>query len=164
MTFARALERARRAAASATLLLEAGDSIGACNRSYYAMFDAARAALIANDVPVEPEWIKAHSGMIGAFSRHLIKPGLIPVQFGRSLGRVDQIRMLADYVELSIELEIAKSAVGQAHDFVAAVAAYLDGLIPRGVRERLDAVYFGQPQLSELDALLVRAQFEAVRD
>ena len=36
------------AASSAQILLDAGDVDGACNRAYYAMFDAARAALLAS--------------------------------------------------------------------------------------------------------------------
>lgn len=36
--------KANRAIASAKLLHAAGDSDGACNRAYYAMFDAAKAA------------------------------------------------------------------------------------------------------------------------
>ena len=41
------LTKARRASASAALLLDDGDINGACNRAYYAMFDATRAALLA---------------------------------------------------------------------------------------------------------------------
>jgi hypothetical protein len=37
--------KARVAAHSAQLLLDAGDADGACNRAYYAMFDAAPSAL-----------------------------------------------------------------------------------------------------------------------
>jgi uncharacterized protein (UPF0332 family) len=37
------LAKARPALASAKLLLASGDVDGACNRAYYAMFDAARA-------------------------------------------------------------------------------------------------------------------------
>ncbi|MFZ4061888.1 MAG: HEPN domain-containing protein [Polynucleobacter sp.] len=40
--------KANIAAGSAKILLNAGDFDGACNRSYYAMFDAARAALLAS--------------------------------------------------------------------------------------------------------------------
>ena len=47
------LGKAERALASARLLLDAGDTDGACNRAYYAMFDAARAALLASGAPVE---------------------------------------------------------------------------------------------------------------
>jgi uncharacterized protein (UPF0332 family) len=39
------MQKAARALDSARLLLDAGDTDGACNRAYYAMFDAARAAL-----------------------------------------------------------------------------------------------------------------------
>ena len=43
------MAKARRAQVSAQRLLEDNDSDGACNRAYYAMFDAARAALIASN-------------------------------------------------------------------------------------------------------------------
>ena len=39
--------KATTAISSSELLLDSGDFDGACNRAYYAMFDAARAALIA---------------------------------------------------------------------------------------------------------------------
>jgi len=61
--------KASRALASAALLLDAGDVDGACNRAYYAMFDAARAALIWSGAPVDPTVAKTHSGLISAFSR-----------------------------------------------------------------------------------------------
>ncbi|WP_204848259.1 HEPN domain-containing protein [Rhodopila globiformis] len=41
------MAKAARAAESARALLDRGDADGACNRAYYAMFDAARAALLA---------------------------------------------------------------------------------------------------------------------
>ena len=40
------MKKAVRACASARVLLDLGDVDGACNRAYYAMFDAARAALL----------------------------------------------------------------------------------------------------------------------
>jgi uncharacterized protein (UPF0332 family) len=39
------LQKAERALVSARLLLADGDSEGACNRAYYAMFESAQAAL-----------------------------------------------------------------------------------------------------------------------
>ena len=42
------LHQAVIALSSAKLLLDTGDSGDACNRAYYAMFDAARAALLAS--------------------------------------------------------------------------------------------------------------------
>lgn len=40
--------KAAQAVASAKVLLATGDADGACNRAYYAMFDAARAALMGS--------------------------------------------------------------------------------------------------------------------
>lgn len=48
------MDKAERAAASARVLLDAGDADGACNRAYYAMFDAARAAQVVSNAPVVP--------------------------------------------------------------------------------------------------------------
>jgi len=67
------LAKALQAAASAELLLGAGDADGACNRAYYAMFDAARAALLASMAPVETEIARTHNGLITAFRLHLVK-------------------------------------------------------------------------------------------
>jgi uncharacterized protein (UPF0332 family) len=73
------LAKAIQASASAQLLLNAGDFDGACNRAYYAMFDAARAALLASGAKVEPGIAKTHSGLISAFSLHLVKTGRVPI-------------------------------------------------------------------------------------
>jgi uncharacterized protein (UPF0332 family) len=48
------------------------------------MFDAARAALIATQKPPESEAIKTHSGLISAFSLHLVKTGHVSVELGKS--------------------------------------------------------------------------------
>ena len=60
--------KAQRALTSARTLLADGDNDGACNRAYYAMFDAARAALLTCKALVPPEVAKTHSGLISAFS------------------------------------------------------------------------------------------------
>jgi uncharacterized protein (UPF0332 family) len=72
------LERAERSRESAKLLFDAGDINGACNRAYYAMFDAARAALSKADTPLQAETIRTHSGLISAFSMQLIKTNRLP--------------------------------------------------------------------------------------
>jgi uncharacterized protein (UPF0332 family) len=121
------IARARRSAASAKLLFDAGDLNGACNRAYYAMFDAARAALLAGGEPVNSEAIKTHSGLIAAFSLYVIKPGSIPAQYGRSLRQVDQIRLIADYSDEGVDRERGLSAIEQANQFVEAVSSYVAG-------------------------------------
>lgn len=115
------LAKAIQAAASAKVLLDTGDADGACNRAYYAMFDAARAALLASGAPVEPEVAKTHNGLISAFSLHLVKTGHVPVALGKALNKVEELRLVADYKGDPVEMEDAGWAVSQAQAFVQAM-------------------------------------------
>lgn len=112
------LSKARQAALSAQILLDSGDAEGACDRAYYAMFNAARAALLATQAPVPPEIARTHSGLISAFSQYLVKTGLVHVELGKSLNKVEDLRLIADYKEERIDNEVAAWAVAQAKDFV----------------------------------------------
>ena len=112
------LAKAIQAAASAKLLLDAGDADGACNRAYYAMFDAARAALLVSGAPVPAEIAKTHSGLISAFSLHLVKTGRVPVEFGKTLNKAEELRLIADYKGDPIENDAASWVVSEAHSFV----------------------------------------------
>ena len=115
------MAKASRALASAKLLLDSGDVDGACNRAYYAMFDAARAALLSIQAPVPTEVARTHSGLITAFSLHLVKTGLVAVEHGRSLNKVEDLRLIADYKGDPLTLENAAWALEQAEKFLAAV-------------------------------------------
>ena len=95
--------KAEKALASAQLLLSSGDAEGACNRAYYAMFDAARAALAASGAPTGPEAAKTHKGLIKVFNEHLIKNGPFPKDLGRTLKRAEELRIAADYDSDTIE-------------------------------------------------------------
>lgn len=112
------MTKARRALASADKLLQDGDNDGACNRAYYAMFDSARAALITSKAPVPPEIAKTHSGLIAAFSLHLVKPGLFPVELGRAFNRTEDLRLVADYKGDPITEEEALWALQHAKTFL----------------------------------------------
>ena len=109
------LHKASKALSSAQLLLESGDADGACNRAYYAMFDAARAALMAFQKSDEVLTIKTHNGLIASFSLQLVKPGLIDIELGKSLNKVEDLRLIADYKGDAITLDDASWAVEQAH-------------------------------------------------
>jgi uncharacterized protein (UPF0332 family) len=85
------------------------------------MFDAARAALIASEAPVPPEIAKTHSGLISAFSLHLVEIGLFPVELGRSLNKAEDLRLVADYKSGSIDAESAQWAIVAAKAFIAEV-------------------------------------------
>jgi uncharacterized protein (UPF0332 family) len=115
------MAKANRALASAKLLLDSGDVDGACNRAYYAMFDAARAALLFVQAPVPTELARTHSGLITAFSLHLVKTGLVAVDHGRSLNKVEDLRLIADYKGDPVTLENAAWALEQAEKFLAVV-------------------------------------------
>ncbi len=121
LTPATLMAKADTASSSARALLMLGDVDGAANRAYYAMFDAARAALLASNASVPPEIARTHSGLIGAFGLHLIKPGVIPRDLGRLLNQAYEIRQTADYSGEAVELEDAKVIVEKAEVFLAAI-------------------------------------------
>jgi uncharacterized protein (UPF0332 family) len=110
---------------SAKVLLEMGDTDGACSRAYYAMFDAARAALIQAKAPVKTEVAKTHNGLSAAFSLHLIKSGKLSADLGRALSRAHETRLLADYTGDPVEHEVAATLVQQAARFVEEITAKL---------------------------------------
>ncbi|WP_215857380.1 HEPN domain-containing protein [Acidithiobacillus ferridurans] len=118
------MSKAIRACASARALLDLDDVDGACNRAYYAMFDAARAALLASGAPVQPDIGKTHSGLIAAFGLHLVKNGPIPKELGRLLKRAEEIRLVADYKGDSVEFDDAREMVEQAEIFVDAMRTH----------------------------------------
>ena len=75
MTANELFDKAQVALKSAEILLSAGDFDGCANRAYYAMFDAARAALLNTACAEHVLAIKSHSGLISFFSQRLIKTG-----------------------------------------------------------------------------------------
>lgn len=123
MTPQELMAKADRALASAKLLLDSGDVDGACNRAYYAMFDAARAALLSINAPVPAEVARTHSGLIAAFSLHLVKTGKVAIEHGRSLNKVEDLRLIADYRGDPVTLENAAWALEQANSFLVAMQA-----------------------------------------
>ncbi len=115
------MTKASTACSSARALLDLGDVDGAANRAYYAMFDAARAALLASDAPVGQDICRTHSGLIGAFGNHLVKNGPVSKEVGRLLNRAHEIRLIADYNGDSVELDDAREMVKQSEIFVSAM-------------------------------------------
>jgi uncharacterized protein (UPF0332 family) len=109
------------ALSSSKLLLNAGDTTGACNRAYYAMFDAARAALMASKLSDDVLTIRTHSGLIASFSLKLVKSGLVDIELGKSLNKVEGLRLVADYKGDAVEMEEATWAVEQATEFVSSM-------------------------------------------
>jgi uncharacterized protein (UPF0332 family) len=121
----RYLDKAERALRGAQVLLAAQEYEGACNRAYYAMYDAAHAMLAATGQG-DYKVTKTHRGLIAAFGAQIVQPGVLPRELGRSLNEVEQVRLLADYAGDEPTAETAAWAVGQAADFVCAVVAHLN--------------------------------------
>ncbi len=121
------LDKAQRALSSAVILLEAGDNDGACNRAYYAMFDAARAALTEGDDPLVVEQARTHNGLIAQFGLNLVKPGLVSGDLGRAFNRVEELRLIADYkTGEAITEDKARWAVSTSEDFVETMVDLID--------------------------------------
>jgi uncharacterized protein (UPF0332 family) len=112
------MTKAERAYASARVLLSIGDVDGAANRAYYAMFDAARAALIISNEATDYDIGKTHSGLISAFGNQLIKTGLVSKEMGRLLNRAYETRQIADYNGASVELSDVTEMVENAEFLV----------------------------------------------
>ena len=103
------------AAEEAQLLLAAGKARGAASRAYYALFDAARAALAA----VDPELTKAktHKTIIARFGAHIVQ--------ARGFNSTEDTRIAADYDQKEFEIDEARAAVERMKQFLAAVAEIL---------------------------------------
>lgn len=113
--------KATQAVASARVLLDLGDVDGACNRAYYAMFDAAQAALLVAGVPAPDALGKTHRGLINTFSAHLVKQGPVSKELGRQLKRAEEVRLVADDNGESVMQADASELVNQADVFVRAM-------------------------------------------
>ena len=113
------MAKAVQAVASAKVLIDTGDADGASNRAYYAMYDAARAALLVCGHGIG----KTHKGVLNAFSDRLVKNGPLPKEMGRLLKHAEAFRYVADYEGDQVELNDAREMVEQAETFVAAMRA-----------------------------------------
>jgi uncharacterized protein (UPF0332 family) len=103
-------DKAAEAADAARLLLRAGSYDGAANRAYYAMFNAARAALEARtDLRIQD--VRRHSAVLQLFSLHVVKPGLVPAKLSGDLNEVFQARAVADYAAISVPADDAQELI-----------------------------------------------------
>jgi uncharacterized protein (UPF0332 family) len=123
LTPASYIAKAERALSEARLLLQAGGTDGACNRAYYAMHDAAHAALMATGHETPDAIIKTHHTLIAEFGKKLVQSGQLAADLGRAFNKVEDIRLLADYSAESPPPVEAEWCVERAEVFVAAIKA-----------------------------------------
>ena len=98
------------------IIIEARDNLTqkhyglSVNRSYYAMFTAARAMLALKEMDSSK-----HSGVISLFNQHIVKRGLCPKEIAKYLPKAKDIRERADYgdfveiTEHDAEMQIARA-------------------------------------------------------
>ena len=121
------MERAFKRLEVARLNLASGYPDDSCNRSYYATFEAASAALAV--LGISPP--KTHRGVAKLFQQHVVKPGRVDTKTGAVISRIERLRLIADYEGVPIEMEQAHDALRQAEKFVEVIRAeFLPGFSP----------------------------------
>jgi len=130
LTISGYMRKAERALDEARLLLRDKKTEGACSRAYYAMHDAAHAALLASGVESPEAIIKTHHSLIAEFGKKLVLGGLIDAAHGRAFNKVQDMRLLADYSAEPPPLDATHAAVEQTEAFVAAIRSLIAGRKP----------------------------------
>jgi uncharacterized protein (UPF0332 family) len=115
------LKKAEAALASAKRDFAAGDFDGAANRLYYAMFHAARAALLS----IGQAAAGKHGTIIGQFGLHFCKNGPLSAELGRTLNEAQELRSEGDYQAKTPDPAVVADYVAKAEAFVAAVTSLI---------------------------------------
>ena len=110
-------KKAREALSDAEALQKHGSPEATINRGYYAVFQAARAALLTKG-----ESPNTHSGVIRRFSYHFVRTGQVSEEIGGILTTAQSMRGEADYEVFSdFSPEEADELVEMARRFIEAV-------------------------------------------
>ena len=106
---------------AAELLSREGYPEDAVSRAYYAILQAAKAALLAHDVAAE-----SHAGVKRLFGKHVVRTGHIEGQWAEYLARSADNRLTADYdSEICFVDEESRLECERAREFAERVRAYL---------------------------------------
>lgn len=116
------LKRARQHLKAARDLLVNEDFADSISRSYYAIFQAARALLATEQLES-----RKHSGIIALFNRYFVKTGKADKQLGVVLKDAQRSRELADYSDVAeFAREDAEGQLQDAEMFVKAVTELIE--------------------------------------
>ncbi|MGE3538818.1 MAG: HEPN domain-containing protein [Candidatus Tectimicrobiota bacterium] len=114
-------QRAQEALRATGTLLAAGFPDFAAARAYYAAFYAASALLLA-----EGKTFRSHRGVLALMHRDYIKPGRLPVDMGRMLSTLADLRSIGDYGGAAhVSHTEATMALSEAQQLLAAIQALL---------------------------------------
>jgi hypothetical protein len=110
------LATAREKLSSAERDLQATAYRDCVSRAYYAMYHAARAALLRHRV--EP---RTHRGVLRMVHQHLVRNGELPRELAQALADVRDLREYGDYgAAAPVTKEDAEAALADARKFLAA--------------------------------------------
>lgn len=111
------------AADDARMLLAASKSRGATSRAYYAMFDAARAALAAVDGELAKA--KSHQTIISRFGLNIVVGNGLDPELGRYLNTSEDLRIAADYDQAAFALDQARATISRMEHLLSVIAGLL---------------------------------------
>jgi len=115
------LKRSRQHLKSARDLLRNDDYADSISRSYYAIFQSARALLAINGLDS-----RKHSGVVSLFNRHFIKTGKLDKHWAVVLKDARRSREMADYTEIAeFSRQDAVEQIADAEAFVKAVESLI---------------------------------------
>ena len=118
------LEKAFECLADAAALLEKSRNTAAVSRSYYAMFHAAQAALLSEEIEAY-----THEGVNVQFQKHFIKTGKFPISFGKTFSKILDQRLKSDYeIGFKASPSDATHTYEEASAFVNAIQFFLTEL------------------------------------
>lgn len=120
--------KAIRAARTARAALAMGDTDGAVSRAYYAMFDAAKAALESID-PTLAE-AKSQDAIIARFGEYVVLGRGLDRDLGRALNSGQDLRHVADYDRTPVSLEEATQTIDRMERLLSAVAELMGETAP----------------------------------
>lgn len=119
------LEKADRLIEDAALLLQEKRWESSVNRSYYATFTAAKAALIL--FGIDP---KTHEGVKTMVNKILIIEQRLPMKYGKWLRNLLSIREDIDYADFApIEVSDAEEAFRNSSDFIHKIKEIIPAII-----------------------------------
>lgn len=122
------LDRAEETLKASKALRDRGFYKDAVSRAYYAMFYAAKAAVVKEGVRG-----KKHSGVISAFGRLFAKTGRLEARLHRTLMAAYRQREETDYrPKVVTSKEAATETIQEAEEFVAVVGTFLKSMDPLG--------------------------------
>jgi uncharacterized protein (UPF0332 family) len=113
-------EKATEAGGDAHALFARGSFNGAANRAYFAMYNAARAALeVVTDLAVAD--VRRHSAILKLFGQHVVKAGLLSPTLSKSINDAFETRAIADYDTRSVPQEDAEALLALMDELLGAV-------------------------------------------